>query len=117
MVTLGGTKWNACDTQLTITGNGSKVIKIRFDTAWNIPCPIYEELATSFPLLKIEGEIFGLEFEFGGHIRCQGGKIEYEDKSEQIQAHMVEFYAKLEREIATTKDNALTDGDGDDVPF
>ena len=112
-----GTKWNACDTQLTITGNGSKVIKLHFDTAWSIPWPIYEELAASFPLLKIEGEIFEPNMEFGDHIRCHGGKIEYEDKSEQIQANMAEFREKLERrEIATTEDN-LTDGDGDNVPF
>ena len=53
--------------------------------------------------------------EFGGHICCHGGKIDYEDKSEQIKAEMAEFYAKLERERATTKNNlAAID---DDVPF
>ena len=111
-----GTKWNAHDTTVTRRYNGVKTIKLRFDTAWSIPWPIYDELAKRFPLLNIEGEIVELNMEFGGHLRCQGGKIDYEDKSEQIQAHMAEVYAELEREQATTN-YKLTAGDRDDVPF
>jgi hypothetical protein len=76
-----GTKWNACYTEVARDG---AAIKLHFDTAWDIPWPIYEELADFFPQLTIEGEIFEPMMEFGGHIRCHAGKIDYEDKSEQI---------------------------------
>jgi len=95
-----GTKWNAADTKVTTVGNGSGAITLHFDTAWSIPWPIYETLAERFPLLTIEGEIVELMMEFGGHIRCHGGDIEYEDKSDQIKADMAELHAKLAREGA-----------------
>ena len=110
-----GTKWNACYTQLTITGNGSKLIKLHFHTAWAPPWPIYEELAERFLLLTIEGDLLAESMEFGGHIRCQNGKIGYEDKTEQIMARMAEI-AEIESELATTKNN-LVPGADDDVPF
>src|SRR5262245_22235107 len=69
-----GTKWNACDAEVTPVGNGSGAITLRFRTAWSIPWPIYEELAERFPLLTIEGGIVELMMEFGGHIWCHGGK-------------------------------------------
>jgi Ferredoxin-like domain in Api92-like protein len=111
-----GTKWNACNTRLTITGNGSKVIKLHFDTAWAPPWPIYEELAERFPSLTIEGHLLAESMEFGGRIRCQNGKIGYEDKTEQIEAKMAEVCAEIERERATTTNN-LVPGADDDVPF
>jgi len=109
-----GTKWNAADTKVTPVGNGNGAIMLRFSTAWSIPWPIYEELAERFPLLTIEGEIVEESGWFGGHICCHSGKIDYEDKSEQIKAEMAEWYAKLEREFpATTGNNSIaTDDDG-----
>ena len=111
-----GTKWNACYTQLTLMGNGSKVIKLSFRTAWSIPWPIYEELAASFPSLMIEGGVSEPMMGFGGNIRCQRGKIEYDDKSEQIKAQMVEFCTET-RTPAGYDQKQLNGRDGDDVPF
>jgi hypothetical protein len=110
-----GTKWNACHTEVALVGNGSKAVRLRFDTAWSIPWPIYEALAERFPLLTIDGEIVELMMEFGGHICCHSGNIDYQDKSEQIKAQMAEFYAKFEREPATIRNNSTTIDD--DVPF
>jgi hypothetical protein len=51
-----------------------------------ITWPIYEVLAECFPLLKIESRLVELLKEFYGHICCHGGKIDYEDQSEQHKA-------------------------------
>lgn len=42
-----GTKWNAYD--IDVDGN-----KIRFDTAWNAPAPVYRKIAEMFPDYNIE---------------------------------------------------------------
>lgn len=77
-----GDEWNACYTEISQKG---EAIKLSFATAWSIPWPIFEELVERFPKLTIEGSICEGMYNFGGDIRCQGGEIEYNDKSEEIQ--------------------------------
>lgn len=44
-----GTKWNASDTEID-----TKLQRIEFDTAWDMPRPIFQELANKFNI-TIEG--------------------------------------------------------------
>jgi hypothetical protein len=48
-----GTKWNACDAEVTDNGEGS--LHVNFDTAWSFPFPIFEKLVADFPTLDFEG--------------------------------------------------------------
>src|SRR5260370_15420717 len=48
-----GTKWNACDPEVTDNGDGS--LHVQFDTAWSFPLPIFQKLAGEFPTLNFEG--------------------------------------------------------------
>jgi len=66
----------------------SGAIKLKFETAWAIPKPIYEEIAKRFPLLTFEGEIFELDMCWGGDLRIEGGEIGYSDKSAEIEARV-----------------------------
>jgi hypothetical protein len=43
-----GTKWNACDAEVTDNGDGS--LHVKFDTAWSFPFPIVEKLVGDFQL-------------------------------------------------------------------
>ena len=52
----------------------------------SIPWLIYEALAERFPLLKIESDLTDFLEGFYGQICCHGGKIDYEDQSEQHKA-------------------------------
>lgn len=76
-----GTKWNACHTEVSREG---EAIRLFFNTAWSPPIPIFNEVARRFPNLKIEGEYIDEMYNFGGNILCQNGKVEFEDRSEEI---------------------------------
>jgi hypothetical protein len=41
-----GTKWNACDAEVTDNGDGS--LHVQFNTAWSFPFPIFEKLVGGF---------------------------------------------------------------------
>lgn len=81
-----GDKWNA-------TTDGLKVfddkIELHFSTAWAIPGPILDAIAERFPKLRIEGSISEGMMNFGGDIVIEGGKIDYTDLSDEIQAAFV----------------------------
>jgi len=64
---------------------GSREIRLYFSTP-RITRPIYKVLAEFFPLLKIESDLVEFLKGFYGHICCHGGKIDYEDQSEQHKA-------------------------------
>jgi hypothetical protein len=111
-----GSRYVACMTEIEML---PEAIELSFCTAWSFGLTIYEELAELFPRLTIEGEIFEPMMEFGGHVRCYAGKIDYEDKSEQIKAEMAEFYAKLDRERAVEPPAPVAHPDlrDEDIPF
>ena len=114
-----GTKWNAHHTKFMPSENSSNAIKLRFSTAWSIPWPIYEEFAARFPLLTIEGEIIDIQLPFGGHIRCHAGRLDYEDKTKEIEAKMNEFFAQLDERERTNPASPLpaTELSDEDIPF
>ena len=93
-----GTKWNACDAEITDNGDGS--LHVQFDTAWSFPFPIFEKLVGDFPTLNFEGsaeepnmEIF---ITFAGH----NGKFAWEEDQEAREAWDA---AMLEHENESTE--------------
>jgi hypothetical protein len=76
-----GDKWNACDTAVAREG---ETIKLSFSTAWSPPTPIFREIARRFPTLKIEGSYLDGMYNFGGDILIQNGRVEFEDRTEEI---------------------------------
>jgi hypothetical protein len=55
-----GTKWNSYG--FGIDENDDGLLRFHFDTAWSFPTPIFETLATMFPMLRFECACFD---EFG----------------------------------------------------
>jgi hypothetical protein len=105
VLTRWGIPWVACHTKIEAKDG---VIKVSFDSGYAPAMTVYDELAGLFPKLVIEGDFIELMNQFGGHIRCHAGKLDYEDKSKEIEAEMEaifkeqddEFYADLLRYVA-----------------
>lgn len=53
-----GTKWDACEVDVTSTvnplGEGLKTIYVSFNTAWSAPEPVWLAVSTMFPLLTFD---------------------------------------------------------------
>lgn len=60
-----GTKWEACDSEITSESEGS--VTYEFRTAWGVPEPVFREMAKQYP---------NLEFSFRS-IEEQGWGVEY----------------------------------------
>lgn len=70
-----GTKWNSCDTEMTLDINGNP--EYEFTTAWSFPLPIFDKLAVMFP--KVSLEAVWADEDSGcntGRIKMKNGKIE-----------------------------------------
>jgi hypothetical protein len=93
-----GTKWNSCDAEVTVNGDGS--LHVKFDTAWSFPFPIFEKLVEDFPSLNFEGSAKepGMEIfiTFEGH----NGKFTWEEDQEAEEAWAA---AMLEYEDESTE--------------
>ena len=79
-----GTKWNACDAELTETGDGS--LHIKFDTAWSFPFPIFRKLAADFPMLNFEGSAQEPNMEMFITFEARNGQFTWQDDDEALEA-------------------------------
>jgi hypothetical protein len=95
-----GTKWNACDAEVTDNGDGS--LNVRFDTAWSFPFPIFEKLVPDFPTLDFEGSAY--EPNVGFYITFEGryGKFECEDDEEAREAAAAELEEEEKESLEMT---------------
>lgn len=65
-----GTKWNACETSIEEDG------KIRFDTAWSCPHPIYQALQKKFPNLNLKAKWADEDVGYNcGFLEIKDGKL------------------------------------------
>ena len=85
-----GTKWNACDPE--VTDNGDSRLHVKFDTAWDFPFPIFEKLVADFPTLNFEGSAYepncDFYIEFEG---CNGGFVCQDDDDARQAAAVAEI--------------------------
>ena len=96
-----GTGRNACGTEVAREGAATL---LSFDTAWALPVPIFDELARRFPNLRIEGTWTETDYRYGGDLLCQNGKVEFEDKSEEIRAMFEAFMNDTSARRSTAAD-------------
>lgn len=68
-----GTKWNAYD--MSIVEHSESKLVIKFDTAWNIPQPIINELVSWFPELTFFHEFYDEGGWFFGDRNYQAGQL------------------------------------------
>jgi hypothetical protein len=92
-----GTKWNACDPE--VTDNGDSSLHVKFDTAWDFPFPIFEKLVTDFPTLDFEGSAYEPNTEFYINFEGRNGEFtceEDDDAREAVAAELEEEDESLE---------------------
>lgn len=86
-----GTKWNAYD--MSIVEHTDSKLVIKFDTAWNIPEPIINELVTWFPELMFFHEFYDEGGWFFGDRTYQAGALavdRYINGDDRINHHEME---------------------------
>jgi hypothetical protein len=79
-----GTKWNACDAEVTDNGDGS--LHVQFDTAWSFPFPIFEKLLAAFPQMVLEGSAYEPNCEFYIKFEGRNGQFTCEDDEDARKA-------------------------------
>ena len=82
-----GTKWNACDAEITDNVDGS--LHVQFDTAWSFPFPIFEKLVAAFPQLFFEGSAYEPNFDFFIKFEGRSGDFTCEDDDDARKANAV----------------------------
>lgn len=75
-----GTKWEACDPEMTIRSD--EIVQYVFRTAWSLPLPILKKLARDFPALKFELRYYSPDFNDSGIIRYN-----YKKKKPRLTLH------------------------------
>jgi Ferredoxin-like domain in Api92-like protein len=84
-----GTKWNACDAEVTDNGDGS--LHVNFGTAWSFPWPVFEKLVSEFPQLLFEGSANEPNFDFYITFEGRNGAFSCEDDDNSRQAAAAMF--------------------------
>ena len=78
-----GTKWPA--SMGTLEGEPSTgEVTVRFDTAWDIPIPIFEMIAALYPALKLDGFAFDELWNFAAHLHVENGRFQGEELEPSI---------------------------------
>jgi hypothetical protein len=76
-----GTKWNAGNTQLYSdkirVNKGVAVLEFSFDTAWDLPEPVYVKLAEMYPDLSITVSFDEESRAFAGEIEMTAGEMKH----------------------------------------
>ena len=92
-----GTKWNACDPE--VTDNGDSSLHVKFDTAWDFPFPIFEKLVADFPMLNFEGSAYEPNCDFYITFEgCNGGFVCQDDDDARQAAAVAEIEDENEDE-------------------
>jgi hypothetical protein len=86
-----GTKWNACDAEVTENRDGS--LNVHFDTAWTFPFPIFEKMVAEFPMLVFEGSAEEPNMEIFISFEGNNGEFVWED-DEEARAKAAAAYAE-----------------------
>lgn len=73
-----GTKWNAYDYKEV--GRGKGQAEIVFETAWSVPWPVLNKMATEHPELVFQLVYFDEGWNFAGIAKCVGSDCRWEDK-------------------------------------
>jgi len=86
-----GTKWNACNAEVSDNGDGS--LHVKFDTAWSFPFPIFEKLVADFPTLTFEGSAAEPNMEIFIRFEARNGEFAWEEDQEARDASAAAFEA------------------------
>lgn len=73
-----GTKWDACDVNMTDKEDGS--IELYFETAWSFPEPVMHKLAQLFPELEFDGTVDEEGGWFYGEFKLADGALSMDFK-------------------------------------
>jgi hypothetical protein len=79
-----GTKWNACDAEVTDDGDGR--LHVQFNTAWSFSFPIFEKLVRDFPTLTFEGSAEEPGMEIFMTFEGRNGNFTWEEDEEAREA-------------------------------
>jgi hypothetical protein len=95
-----GTKWNACEAEVTDKGDAS--LHVQFDTASDFPFPILKKLVSDFPTLHFEGSAeepnMEIYIRFGG----RNGKFTWEEDQAAREAAAVAILREMNENTELT---------------
>src|SRR6266404_7505039 len=94
-----GTKWNACDAEVSDNGDGS--LRVNFETAWSFSFPIFRKLAADFPTLVIEGSAEEPNMEIYITFEGRNGEFTWQDDDEAREAAAAAFEEEEESQEVT----------------
>lgn len=85
-----GTKWGAYSPMMTDAAPESGAVGFGFDTAWDFPTPIFEELARRFPTLSFDCVCFDEGWNFAGEGKFSAAETTFATSKELATDEMYE---------------------------